>query len=211
MDEILENEIVDYSDKDNLIKIVEYDRRQHDFLIGYRQNNRVVYASVPIGLDEGLAKQQGYEQVRKALAYEQTLDVPSIEGSDMEPIEVFTPAEPVVKEITIHGDTFVNFGDDSPSKTVEFVASAIDQYGEPIESEFNWIGVDDGILTVDNADGAYGVSATSDNVTAAINVIVHAYVAPSPPQPEIDYEKLALYEAIAGLEERMARAEGGRE
>ncbi len=193
------------------IEIVSFERRQHDILIGYRQNNRVVYASVSTGVDDTTAKQQGYVQVRKALAYEQTLDVPSIDGRDMEPIEVLVPAEPVVKEITIHGDTLIGFEDDSPSKTIAYNAIAIDQYGDPINSSIVWTGANNGVLAVDNVDGTYEVTASAGDVTASKKVTVSAYVAPTPPQPEVDYEKLALFEAIAGLETRLAQVEGGHE
>lgn len=195
----------------NAIEIVTFERRQGGVMVGYRQNNRVVYALVPLDLDDMSAKQVGYEQVRKALAYEQTLEIPSFDGSDMETIEVFIPSEPVVNKIKIHGDTVVYFLDESPSKTVEFVASAYDQYDEPLETEFDWTGAENGLLIVDNANGVYEVIATASGVTASITVNVRAYIAPSLPQPEVDYEKLALFEAVEGLESRLIQVEGGRE
>lgn len=197
------------------IEIVKFERRENEVEIGFRQGNAVVYASVPSGLTDDEAKQKAYEQATSALEYEQTRDMPSFtidnevdEKGNVIEFEKFIPAEPTVKEITIHGERHIAFTDDSPSKTIEFVASAIDQYGDPIETEFNWTGADNGGLTVENVDGTYEVSAAAGGVTESITVAVHAYLAP---QPEIDYEKLALYEAIAGLEERMSEVEGGRE
>ena len=176
-------------------------------------------ASVPGILSDADAKQRAYEQAKSALEYEQTRETPSFtipdevdEDGNVIPFETFTPAEPTVKEITIHGERHIAFTDDSPSKTNVFVASAIDQYGDPIKPLYEWTGADGGVLVVDNVDGTYDVTATAGDVTESITVTVRSYIAPSPPpQPEIDHEDLALYEAIAGLEERMTQVEGGHE
>jgi hypothetical protein len=119
----------------------------------------------------------------------------------------FRPVKPRYLLLNLH----ISFEDDSPSKTVEFVATAVDRYSDPIETEFNWTGAENGLLTVDNAGGTYDVTATAGDVSDSITVTVSAYSVPLPPQPEIDYEKLALHEAIAGLEERMTCQEGGHE
>ena len=160
------------------VDIVHYEQRMHDKLIGYRQNNAVVYASVPSNLDDTRAKQVGYEQVRTALAYEQALDKPSIDGSAMEPIEVFTPAEPVTTRVKINGPSIVAFDDESADKTITYMTIAYDQYGDEVSSQtieqpFN------------NTDSNETVTATIDGVSTTLNVIVQAYREMEPSEIDI--------------------------
>lgn len=159
-----------------MIEIVEFNRP----LIGYRQNNAVVYASVPVALSDVDAKQFGYEQVKSALEYEQTQANPSIDGSEMEAVETFIPELPKVKSLKIVGDTYIHFSENETERTLTFTAEATDQYGDPIECEWTWTGAVDGVLTVKPNDEALTASVSADGVTASIDVGVYPYVAPVP-------------------------------
>lgn len=168
-----------------MIEIVTFYRQDNEIEIGFRQGVAVVYASVSSNLTDDEAKQKAYEQAKSALEYEQTRDKPSFtignevdEDDNVIEFEKFIPAEPTVKEITIHGERLISFADDSSSKTLEFVASAVDQYGKPIVPLYEWTGADNGVLTVNNVDGTYEVTASADGVTESITVTVQAYQEP---------------------------------
>jgi len=172
------------------IEIVAFERRKHDTLIGYRQNNRVVYASVSTDLDESSAKQRGYEQVRNALAYEQTLDVPSIDGKEMQIIETFTPSLPKIENIKLIGDSYVQFAENDTEKTINFTVSALDQYGQPIELQWSWTGATEGKLNVTPSDKEITVSVSAEGVNDSLIVQVYPYVEPEPQPPTLE-EQLA--------------------
>ncbi|WP_342538436.1 hypothetical protein MKY15_20545 [Sporosarcina sp. FSL K6-1540] len=157
-----------------MIDIVIFDRP----LIGYKQNNAVVYASVPHELSDVDAKQYGYEQVKSALEYERTRDSPSIDGSEMGAIETFIPELPKVKALKLIGDTYVQFEEDETERTLAFTIEATDQYGDPIERDWEWTGAVDGVLTVTPIDEGLTVTVSADGVTASIDVSVYPYVEP---------------------------------
>lgn len=193
-----------------MIYVVKFERKENEIEIGFRQGIAVVYASVSSNLKNDEAKQKAYEQVKTALKYEQTRETPSFTVPDEEDedgnvieFEKFIPADPTVKEITIHGDSYVSFEDDSPSKTIELSASAIDQYSDPIEMPYEWIGANNGVLKVDNVDGTYGVSIMAGGITASINVVVHAYRAPEPSEVDL------LAEYVVDVDFRVAMLELG--
>lgn len=177
---------------DSVIDIVKFERSKTDILIGYRQNNAVVYTSVSADLDDITAKQRGYEQVRKALEYELSRDEPSIDGTNMESLETFIPQEPQVKVVKISGDRVIVFNDATPTKEVVYNITALDQYGE-IYSESTII------ETITNDNYTHTVTATVSGITASLNVHVYKYVAPAPPEPtelEMLQEKVELQDAV---------------
>lgn len=166
-----------------MIEIVKFDRP----LIGYRLNNAVVYASVPYDLTDEEAKQYGYEQVKSALEYEQTQDIPSIDGGEMEAIEVFVPEAPKVVSINIIGDKFVSFEDESANKITTYTAVAYDQYGEIYQEKF----VSE---TIDNDNYTHVVNVKIEGVIGSLDVQVYKYVEPAPQPPTIE-EQLAEKDA----------------
>lgn len=157
-----------------MIEIVIFERP----LIGYRLNNAVVYASVPHDLTDVDAKQYGYEQVKSALEYEQTQDIPSIDGSEMVAIETFIPELPKVKSLKIIGDTFVQFAENETERTLAFTVEATDQYGDSIERDWEWSGAVDGVLNVTPVDEELSVIVSTDGVTASVDIGVYPYVEP---------------------------------
>ena len=169
-------------DENKMIEIVKFERKENEILVGYRQNGRVVYASVLSKLDDATAKQRAYEQVREALIYEQTLEKPSINGSEMEPIEVFTPAEPVTTSVRINGPTVFTFDDDAAENTVTFTAVAYDQYGDIVSTK----NIE---RTFINDDYNENVSVTIDGVSAMLGVTIQKYREPMPTLEEQLAEK----------------------
>lgn len=168
-----------------MIEIVKFDQP----LIGYRQNNAVVYASVPTDLSDMEAKQYGYEQVKSALDYEQTQDRPSIDGSDMDAIDSFIPDSPKVKSLKIIGDNSVLFSEGEMERALFFTVEAMDQYGKPISKDWQWTSAVGGELTVTPIDENITVTASADGVTARVDIGVYPYVSPIPTVDEMEVLK----------------------
>lgn len=159
------------------IEIVEFYRDGNDILIGFKQGKSVVYSSVPSNLSDSEAKQAGYEQVYQTFKYEKTLDAPSIDGSNMNTIEVFYPEVPKAKEIKIIGERIIEFKENQDVVTKEYVAEIIDQYGDKIDEDVEWIGVENGVLTVSNEQGYQNIEikAKYNNIESSITVEVIPY------------------------------------
>lgn len=191
-----------------MIEIVKFDRKDNRIEIGFRQGKAVVYASVPSDLTDSEAKQKAYEQVRKALEYEQTLNKPSFvvldnvdEEGNVIPFEIFNPAEPKVNKIEIIGDRFIHFEKGQDSVTKEYAAKITDQYGEPIEKDVIWYGAENGVLTVNHEQQEIEVKAECDGVESSILVQVFPYVEPQPTAEEkISQLETALIETTVLLE-----------
>lgn len=162
-----------------MIEIVKFERP----LVGFRLNGAVVYASVPKELNDSDAKQYAYEQVRSSLEYEQSQESPSIDGSNLESIEVFIPQLPKVKTIKLIGERYVSFDEGEDEKVISFEVEAIDQYGQPTVKEWVWDGASDGVLTVTSTDSIITVSVTADGMVDTLDVRVFPYVTPLPPSP----------------------------
>lgn len=164
-----------------MIEIIKFERSKNDILIGYRENNRVVYSSVPANLSDEQAKQKGYEQVRDALIYENTLEVPSIDGTKLKAIETFEPQIPIPIKISIQGEKKFVFVDDSHSVDLNYVVIVHDQYGdiysEHVKTE-----------TILNESYTHEVSATVDDIVKTLRVEVAKYIKPQP--SEIDLLKV---------------------
>ena len=112
--------------------------------------------------------------------------------------EVFIPDAPNVAKIVIEGKRVVQFTDaETGSKTVELTVGAFDQYGDPIEAELEWKDADNGVLTVNNADGSYEVAVSANGVFESLTIRVYSYQEPiyiKPIEQEVEETKQAIAE-----------------
>lgn len=185
-----------------MIEIVKFEKSKQGITIGYRENSAVVYATVSNNLTDSEAKQKGYEQAYKALKYEANQKEPSINGSKMGAIETFSPKTPRVADVQIKGDNYISFEDETARKSVNYLITAIDQYGnvfsESTDSE-----------TVENKNYIHTITKTLGDITALFNINVKGYTVPTPSETELlhqDVDSLAKTTAVI-LEDTTAVAE----
>lgn len=168
-----------------MIEIVSFKRKNKQVEIGYRKGNAVVYAAISGVLSDAEAKQKGYEQIWRALEYEQTLDKPSFtvgdnvddDGNVIE-YEKFTPEDSKVVKISIDGPSSVYFGDESEDKIVDYEATAYDQYGEKVETK----SIEQ---TFNNKDYTQDIKFRIGEVEEVLSVSVFAYRKPEPSEVEL--------------------------
>lgn len=179
------------------MQIILYEVNKSILTVGFKENNFIVYSSIYNSVTKTRKQllQQAYEQVKKAIDYEKTLEEHSLTTDGIG--EVFTPEEPKVNTITLSlSNNHIQFEENQEEVAIELSSIIKDQYDEIIESEVTYTSskgdVSSNILTISKVEeyAEAEITANIGDIRDNNVIYLYPYVAPSPYEPSVEEIKI---------------------